>query len=101
MSTNGEAIYATRARDRFEEGGLRFTRSKNADTVYAIALEWPNETLRLRTIRPTDDTVVSLLGEAQPLEWSAEGDEVHVVVPQSLKDVSRHAWVFRFEHVAR
>jgi alpha-L-fucosidase len=101
MSTNGEAIYATRSRETFEEEALRFTRNKSADTVYAIALEWPEEHLRVRSVRPSAGTVVSLLGHSEPLEWSREGRGLEVVVPQSLKSVSQHAWVFRIENASR
>ncbi len=101
MSANAEAIYATRSRDTFEEGTLRFTRSKSADTVYAIALQWPEEHLHIRSLRPTDRTVVSLLGHSEPLEWSFAEDGLRVTVPMYLKSTSRHAWVFRLEHVER
>ena len=99
MSTNGEAIYETRLREPFEEGALRFTRSKSADTVYAIALEWPSEHLRIQSVRPSSETVVSLLGHDEPLEWSAEGGGLLITVPGHLESASRYAWVFRIEHV--
>jgi alpha-L-fucosidase len=101
MSTNGEAIYATRTYETFEEGTIRFTRSKSGDTVYAIALEWPEENLHVKSVRPADETVVSLLGHAQPLAWSVDPEGLQVVVPPSLESSSQYAWVFRFEHVDR
>jgi alpha-L-fucosidase len=55
LKVNGEAIYSTRPRqgDLWKEGqDIRFTRSKDNQTVYAICLKWPGKTLTLKSVRP-------------------------------------------------
>jgi alpha-L-fucosidase len=99
---NGEAIHATRERpgDLWHEGEhVRFTRSKDGTVVYAIALEWPGETLRLASVRPAPGATVTLLGSSAPLAWTAEGDGVSIRLPPALADAARRpgsiAWAFR------
>jgi len=102
LRVNGEAIYATRERpgDLWHEGDtIRFTRTKDATVVYAIALEWPGEALKLASVRPADGAKVTLLGSTEPLAWTAEGDGVSIRLPAALADPARRpcatAWVFR------
>ena len=54
LKINGEAIYATRPRDEsWSEGeSIRYTRTKDRKTVYAISLQWPGKELLLTTVRP-------------------------------------------------
>jgi alpha-L-fucosidase len=102
LRVNGEAIYATRARggDLWHEGdGVRFTRSRDGRVVYAIALQWPGESLKLATVRPAPGSTVTVLGTAEPLPWTAERDGVSIRIPAALADPARRpgatAWVFR------
>ncbi|MFN8091145.1 MAG: alpha-L-fucosidase [Vicinamibacteria bacterium] len=102
LRVNGEAIYATRERagDLWHEGEhVRFTRSKDGKLVYAIALEWPGEALKLASVRPAPGAAVTLLGSSAPLAWTAEGEGVSIALPAALADAARRpgsiAWVFR------
>jgi alpha-L-fucosidase len=72
LKINGEAIYATRARDGelWHEGdNIRFTRSKDNRTVYAFCREWPGEKLVLKSVTAMKKSDVYLLGTAKPLKW--------------------------------
>ncbi len=101
LRVNGDAIYATRARDGalWSEGpDVRFTRSKDSRTIYAFALQWPGETLRLASIPPRAGTGVRMLGANERLPWKPAGSGIEIQIPPGLQDESRrpcrHAWAF-------
>jgi alpha-L-fucosidase len=102
MNVNGEAVYATRQYSHFGEGGsLRFTRSKDSNTVYVFALTWPGEFLHLQSITVSSNSEIALLGNEQPLDWSQDSDGLHIEIPTGLRSVSDHAWTFRIRQVVR
>jgi alpha-L-fucosidase len=92
LKMNGESIYATRPRDGedWREGrDIRFTRSKDGATVYAIALKWPGEKLILKTVRPKADSKIMLLGSSTAMTWSYAPEQGLVItlpsdVPKSF-----------------
>ena len=103
MEVNGEAIYATRSfpehwNDTTSEY-VRYTRSKDNSTVYAIALENFNgrskgpakmgETLTLSCVTPDPGSKIFLLGDnfggaPTPLKWSASGGDTTITVPAAM-----------------
>lgn len=105
LKVNGEAIYATRARggQLWSEGEtVRYTRSKDNRTVYAILLEWPGSSVTLRNIRPTAGSPVSLLGSPGKLKWkfdSARGTTI--AFPENLQQAGnrpcQYAWSLKFD----
>jgi hypothetical protein len=98
LRVNGEAIYATRPWLTHGEGpnlvdkgrgfsaakesavqfgprDVRFTQSKDGETLYAICLGWPDETITFQTVQVADgDTAgsVALLGHAGELECQCD-----------------------------
>ncbi len=90
LKVNGEAIYNTRARDGelWREGeSIRFTRSKDNATVYAIATKWPGGMLTLNSVKPKEGSAITLLGRAEPLKWSyAAGTGLTIELPVALQD---------------
>ena len=105
LQVNGEAIYATRPREgtRWQEGDdVRFTRSKDRRTIYAICLRWPGAALKLSTVRPAPGSAVSMLGVGQPLAWRYDRSAGLVIdLPERLQPEAnrpcREAWTFRIE----
>ena len=112
MDVNGEAIYGSRpirrgsvdaelraAEEHPEpaEPELRFTRSKNGDTVYIFALEWPGAVLEVEGLELNEGSEVVLLGFGRPLPWSQDGDRVRIQLPAELEGIGHHALVFRVE----
>ena len=93
LKVNGEAIYATRPRDGdlWKEGeAIRFTRSKDQTTVYALSMNWPDEELKLRSVRPLAGSTITLLGYDQPISWdcdAAQGLMLHL--PAVMKDEAK------------
>ena len=85
LKVNGAAIYGTRARpaDSWKEGDLvRFTRSKDNKTVYAIALAWPGSQLTLRSVRPVLGSNITMLGNEQSLPWThSKGGRLEIALP--------------------
>ena len=96
MDVNGEGIYGTRLHKPFSEGEtVRFTRSKDGRRVYAFLLEWPDESLHLRSIQAREGSDIVLLGHDQPLAWVSEADGLHIQLPPELEEAGTHAWTIR------
>jgi alpha-L-fucosidase len=98
MGVNGEGIYGTRSHEPFGEGeSVRFTRSKDSQTVYAFSLAWPGESLHLRSVRAREGSEIVLLGHEGPLDWAQDSDGLGIQLPPGLKEAGTLAWVFRIE----
>jgi alpha-L-fucosidase len=94
LEVNGEAIYATRpwliqgeGPTRMEKGGsflktivytpkdIRYTRSKDGQTVYAITLGWPEGDVTLEYLKVVGagpDAQVTMLGHEEPLPFGVD-----------------------------
>ena len=71
LRVNGEAIYGTHPWERYKDGDVRFTRKGN--TLYAIALEWPEEELRLTSLAGKQVSKVEMLGLNDTVSWIKAG----------------------------
>lgn len=116
LRLNGEAIYGTRPWSTAAEGptavksgsfsdhmekpftaqDIRFT--KKGDTVYAIALGWPEGAFRVTSLgkKAASDIAISgvtLLGCAKPVSWRQQEDALIVEVPK--KAPCEHAYVMK------
>ncbi len=91
LRINGEAIYGTRPWDTFRDGDVRFTRKGN--TLYAIALEWPGEPLRLAALAGKPVLSVELLGSTEPVKWRAEPEAL--VIEPPARPACKYAHAFR------
>lgn len=81
MAVNGRAIYNTRPWVVANEEGIWFTKSKDADTVYAILTgipDWKRGSRRefvLKSVAATDDTQIRVLGQTSRIvEYSPDTD---------------------------
>jgi len=116
LKINGEAIYATRPWRIVGEGpaktpqghladlkfkgftaaDIRFTRSKDATTLYAIALGWPeSRTLTVRALAGGKGVVqsVRLLGHSGKLTWTQTDKGLVVNLPATAP--CEHAFVLK------
>lgn len=92
LSVNGEAIYGSRYWVTHEEGDFRFTRKGN--TLYAIALEWPEEeTVTLKSLAGKTVTKVEMLGLREAVKWNQTNDGVVISVPS--KRPCKYAYTFK------
>lgn len=88
LKVNGEAIYATRARDGelWHEGEkIRFTRSKDNRTVYAFCREWPGERLVLKTVTAREKSRLFLLGSGKSLKWKNTSNGLEISLNEKAK----------------
>ena len=122
LQINGEAIYGTRPWKIYGEGptqvvGGSFNDTKRAaftgqdirfttrgETLYAIALAWPEGgTISVRSLA-SDATLftgaiekVELLGRSEPLGWSRDASGLRITVPDTRP--GEHAFAFRITPV--
>lgn len=124
LAVNGEAVFATRpwlihgeGPTRMEKSGgfsehgertytsrdVRYTRSKDGETLYAIAMAWPGEPLTLQSVGVRgrdDDAAVTLLQGAVEIPFSINdrGQPVLDLARVSPEDPDPgHAFAFRLQ----
>jgi alpha-L-fucosidase len=104
LKVNGEAIYATRPRDNsWSEGeSMRYTRTKDRESVYAIALHWPERELLLTTVKPRPGSSIRMLGYPNPLPWTLDSARgLSIAIPTELQDPAHRpcdfVWCFKIE----
>jgi alpha-L-fucosidase len=99
LKVNGEGIYSTRVYSVISENNVRFTRSKDNKTVYAISLEWPGKQLELKSVEPAKDSKIYLLGYSEPLKWNYKNGITTISMPAKLqKEINRpctYAYTFK------
>jgi alpha-L-fucosidase len=132
LKINGEAIYNTRSwltpvqdltsgtivqndgtfggseisedkKDKKQNAEIRFTRSKDGKTIYAICTEFPKEQLEINSLYLNKGkSTVSMIGaEETPLKWSQypghDYSKLMIDIPDSLynKRKNEYAWVFK------
>ncbi|MGH1565044.1 alpha-L-fucosidase [Mumia sp. DW29H23] len=101
LKVNGEAIYGSTywktAADPRSNVPVRYT--VKDDAVYATALAWPGEQLRLDGTLPLRSTTdITLLGgDGKPLPWKRENGVLTVDLPRTgtASTSSRHAYTFK------
>lgn len=107
----GESIYATRpfniygenpSKAATEQGDrkIRYTRSKDNRVLYAIAMDWPGETLHLRKLTGqafdiSEIASVQLIGSDGSLQWTQDAKGLHVSLP--AEPDYKHAFPVRIE----
>jgi alpha-L-fucosidase len=102
LQQNGEAIYDTRpwtrATGKSAEGvDVRFT--QKSGNLYAILLGAPKHSeVTLLRVKAKQGSALHLLGYAQPLKWSAQGENLKVELPQTLP--GQYAYALRLEQAA-
>lgn len=121
LKVNGEAIYATRpwliygqGPTRMTKGGgfldtihytpqdVRFTRSKDGKTLYAICLGWPDGdfTLDSVTVQSAAGARVSLLGSDAKVSYTVNPDKsmtIHTPKLDESKRPCQYAFSFKLE----
>jgi alpha-L-fucosidase len=103
LEVNGEAIYNTKRAKHYKEGEqVRFTSSKDGKHLYAIALEWPGEELKINSFKAKENSKLYLLGYDKPLQWHNDLQEGLIIeIPKELQNEKNrpcgYAYVFNFE----
>lgn len=95
LKTNGGAIFSTRPWRKSREANIRFTRSKDGKTLYAISLSWPEKNqLRIDSLSegPERVTNVSLLGHPSKLTWRQTNQGLAIDLPN--RQPCEHAFTF-------
>ncbi len=61
---------------------IMFTRK--ADNIYAITPKFPKDKLVIKNVKPTENTVVTMLGTDLILNWKYQEDDIVVEVPSAI-----------------
>lgn len=109
MKINGEAIYATRPWVTFgsdadkvtKTPSVRFTRSKDKQTLYAILRDWPTGEILLKdvtakTLPPATIKTIQFLGTDQPLKWTMTPAGLTIPLP-ATKPAYDYAFPIRIQ----
>jgi alpha-L-fucosidase len=92
LKVNGEAIYETKPYGKIAEGDfIRFTKSKDDQFVYAIALKWPGEKIRLESLRAVEGSDIVLLGENTKIEWNQDDYGLEIICPTAMQQQDKRA----------
>jgi len=98
---NWQAIFGTRPWIRFGEGNVRFTRSKDGRTLFAILLTWPDDSrITLKSLAAAEDAAdkgvraAELLGSSKTVAFHQDRKGLHVTLPERTND---YAVVVRIE----
>jgi len=103
MKINSEVIYNTRTFPFFKEGDdVRLVSGKDGQTIYAVALSWPGESLVLQSVRPDEESEIHLLGSSIPIGWNIlENGDLEIYIPESLREEAnrpcKYAWTFKIK----
>jgi alpha-L-fucosidase len=101
MRVNSEAIYGSRPLAPYRDGKVAYTQLKDG-TAYAVYLAGENEKampaqIRLASITPTKNAVVRVLGRTENLKWEKSGNELFILIPESMQKTPpcEHAWTIK------
>ena len=130
LKVNGEAIYATRPWKVYAEGptelmamkktssgklkpgwnyrkdfvaaDIRFTQSKDGKTLYATALNWPEDgKVVIKSLkagskyRPERINSVTMLGAKEPIKWRRTASGLEIIMPKEKP--CDYAYSFKIE----
>lgn len=101
MKINGEVIHNSRTFPFYKEGdNIRLVTDKEGETIYAVALSWPGESLLLQSVRPDEGSEIRMLGSRISIDWNVlENGDLEILIPESLQEESnrpcKYAWTFK------
>lgn len=92
---NGEAIHGVRGWSITNEGDIWFTKKRDANILYAIALKWPGKKLTIKSLYDAKVLSVKMLGIDKKLNWQQSKDGL--VIETSDERPSKYAYTFKIE----
>ncbi len=92
LALNGAAIYKTRTTEKYVDGNVFFTQSKDSVTMYALAC-LPENTALPPTISWTGNTPkkgskIKLLQTGTNVKWVMNGDTLVITLPASIQKMN-------------
>lgn len=102
LKVNGEAIYTTRPRFVYKEGDtIRYTRTKDGNTIYALLLQWPGDRIVLHSVKVQNNSEIFMLGYKYPLDWCDVNGQLVIEIPKELQTERmrpcEHAFVLKIK----
>ncbi|KAH9508466.1 hypothetical protein Btru_055281 [Bulinus truncatus] len=107
LGVNGEGIYATKPWSHKNDSvnpDVWYTSKKtqNGTDVYVVVLQWPSgQRLILADPRPSEDTVVTMLGYPGSFKWASVLSNMVVSIPSIPinKLPCKWAWIFKLTNI--
>jgi alpha-L-fucosidase len=99
LSTNGEAIYNTRAVLRFQSENVFFTQGKDSKMYAIVCLkkdEPPVNVVSWKGNQPRKGSTIKLIGSNKTLRWEVDGDATKVYLPKKSAEASSAAITLSF-----
>jgi alpha-L-fucosidase len=93
LELNGEAIYGTRPWQHYGEEKVRFTQKQQENVLYAILLEWPGESVTIKTAKDMDIENIHMLGIRSDLTWQINQEGLWIECPENRP--CDHAYVLK------
>ncbi len=103
MSVNSEVIHNSRGCKNYKEGeAVYYVQSNNGEYLYAVMIQWPGESIRLKYAEPEADSEITLLGYDKPLTWKDIGKEgIELQLPEEWQDEDtrqvKYAWAIKMK----
>lgn len=98
LKLNGVAIYGTRTTEKYNDGSIWFTQSKDGKTKYAIACIKEGEsvpaTIEWSGNAPAKGGIIKLLQSGKKVDWKKEGNKVVVSMPKDVTGKKLFALAF-------
>jgi alpha-L-fucosidase len=98
LNVNGDAVYGTRIWKVQHEGDVYFT--SKGENVFAIFLKWQGDEFRLKSVRPVEDSKITMLGVPGDLKWrwdSANGLTITYPKEKARPTQCSYAWAFKIK----
>ena len=96
LKVNGEAIYETRPWE-YPEGktidSIEVRYTQNKDALYVFLLDKPKEDrITIQSLSIEKNSEIQLLGQEKSQDWNQEGENLTILIPESLIDAPAYAF---------
>ncbi len=102
MAKNGKAIYNTRCAEKYQDGNVFFTRSKDGKSTYALiphpsqASEHFPQVIKWTGNLPKKGTAITWLETGEKIKWQLSDGKVTLILPKAILQSNVPALAFSF-----
>jgi alpha-L-fucosidase len=99
LKVNGEAVYGVGQLKNYMEGeNIKYTSSDDGKVIYTFIMNWPGKELNIKQIKPTEGSIIRLIGLDTGLKWKYnETNGLTVELPDQADLPCKYVWVLKIE----